>query len=96
MYRRITGFAIAGLLLSPIGYADATDATITVVDESGTPTDVTSGLPDSRSDARGESTTFAAETDDGVNATRSFVSQLVSEQEHDARSDARSPDNHQP
>ena len=96
MNRRIAGFVIAGLLLSPVGHADETDATITVVDQSGTPTDVTSSLPDSRSDARNGSATFAGESEDGVSETQSFFGHLISEQEHDARFDTGSPDNHRP
>ena len=94
------GFAIAGLLLSPIGYAQASDATITVVDESGSPTDVTSTLPDTTSDGGSENGALgqgvACQAKDQASEMRCLFGRQVSEQARDARADASGPDNHRP
>ena len=89
------GFAVAGLLLSPIGYADeATDDTVTVVDESETPEDVAShiALPDAASDTAGEHSAFGLGVadqghDQAGDLGREF-GQQISEQAREAHADA--------
>jgi hypothetical protein len=84
------GFAIAGLVLSPIGHADdATDATITVVVESDTPEDVAKTVPDAASDTADERAAFgldvAGQAQDQARDLGREFGQSMSEQARDAR-----------
>ena len=97
MNRYIAYFGLAGLLFSPIGYADedATDDTVTVVDEGETPADVAShiALPDAASDTAREHAAFgqgvANQAHDRAGELGRAFGQQISEQAREQRSDAR-------
>jgi hypothetical protein len=79
------GFAIAGLILSPIGYADdVTDDTMTVVDEGGTPTDVTKALPDVASDTADAQAAFGLGVAGQARDLGREFGQSIAEQARDA------------
>jgi hypothetical protein len=83
------GFAIGGVVLfSPLGWPaeGTTEATITVVDESGTPVDVTRALPDAALDA-GESSALDR-AQDGAKDMRRLRIEPGSEPAFDAGVDA--------
>ena len=88
-YIGFIGFAIAGLALSPVGHADAVPGdTMTVVDEGGTPTDITKSLPDAASDTADAHAAFglsvAGQAQDQARDLRREFGQSISEQARDA------------
>jgi hypothetical protein len=79
--------SLAGLLLSPISYADeTTDDTVTVVDESDTPEDVVSHitLPDAASDSGSEHSEFGLGVANQARDLGRDFGQQISEQARDA------------